>query len=313
MASNENMTPLQKWPLRRELEKPISSSITARDSFQAWHDNHDTEKDLSEQSWTPLHQKRTQYESNVKLFYSTGTHATWSLGTKYILKEHSSPYSPRREAGNLSFVRDFTTIPVPVVKDQWTDENGKSFSLMTRIEGETMDKLWIVLSSEDKQRIAEQVAIYLAQLRILAVDHADDVGAGDTQWEKFSKQLVNVSDEVREKLRSNMPVHSPYVFTHGDLAIHNIIVKDKNFAGLIGWEYADYLPVWYEAVHCRMGNGEQDAEWKQLLSEYMPRFPQALRFCVAHYFCSTAPESPEALAALGELEDDTGDYRMFVC
>ncbi|KAI0114587.1 kinase-like protein [Hypoxylon sp. NC0597] len=283
-------------------------------------------------SSTPKDQARTDYDSTIKLFYASGNHGTWSLGTRYILKER--PAVPRsREADNLRFLAEKTTIPVPKVEADWVDEKtGKQYLMISRIEGVTLDKLWICLKQEDKQRIAQQVAGYLQDLYELTFDPEEPIGDNSPQaplltdekaWEIVSDSLRNVSDEVREKFRVHMPNDYLYTFTHGDPALHNIIIKDGNVAGIIGWESSRYRPVWFESVQIALGGrgidkewkrfltkytpeipwAQDDKEWKSLLSEYMTAFPKAQRFFVAHLSRRIAPNSSYAEKALKKLDE----------
>ncbi|OTA96546.1 hypothetical protein M434DRAFT_67242 [Hypoxylon sp. CO27-5] len=261
-------------------------------------------------SATPMDQARSNYDSTVKLFYVSGNHGIWSLGAERILKEYAA--GPRsHEVDNLRFLEKRITIPIPKVESEWVDqETGKYFSITSRIEGVTLDKLWIVLSEEEKRCIAMQVAGCLEQFRRLTFDSEGPVNFDSVEehiltdektWEISSASLRNVSEEVREMLRVNMPSSYPYTFTHGDLAIHNIVVKDRRFAGLIGFESSRYRPVWFESVRLASATWGDDREWKGLLAEYMPKFPQAQRFCAAYWSLSTAPNSPDAMQALKEL------------
>lgn len=54
-----------------------------------------------------------------------------------------------------------------VVIKEWTDDNDRHFVLMERIKGQTLEDAWPTLSSSDKERIADQVAKCLVQLRSL--------------------------------------------------------------------------------------------------------------------------------------------------
>ena len=46
-----------------------------------------------------------------------------------------------------------------------------------------------------------------------------------------------------QEMKSNFPKSEPYVLTHGDLNLSNIIVKDNKIEAIIDWENAAYLPV----------------------------------------------------------------------
>jgi hypothetical protein len=47
-------------------------------------------------------------------------------------------------------------------------------------------------------------------------------------------------------LKANFPECEPYILTHGDLNLSNIIVKDDKIQAIIDWEVAGYMPWWAE-------------------------------------------------------------------
>ncbi len=49
-----------------------------------------------------------------------------------------------------------------------------------------------------------------------------------------------------QELKKNFPRSEPYVLTHGDLNLTNIIVKDGKIEAIIDWETAGYMPWWAE-------------------------------------------------------------------
>lgn len=72
-----------------------------------------------------------------------------------------------------------------------------------------------------------------------------------------------------ENLKKHMPKCEPYVLTHCDLNLGNLIVREGALVGILDWEFAAYYPIWYEYVSASWGWTEEDAEWKNLLQERM--------------------------------------------
>lgn len=106
----------------------------------------------------------------------------------------------------------------------------------------------------------------------------------DQIWEGMAAALEKLPDKAREGFRARMPKSSPYTFTHGDLTNVNIIVSEEgNLAGIIDWETAGYLPVWWEFAAAGIGLGEEDAEWKALLRARMPEYTKEREFWRDHY------------------------------
>ncbi|CAG8932525.1 unnamed protein product [Penicillium salamii] len=242
-------------------------------------------------TWTPERQSHCSYNSHISLFYSASNRGAWSLGSKFILKERSSE-APNFESANLQFLSSKTTIPIPQTVQEWTEDDGTYFQIMTRLKGRPLSEAWPTMSQTDKERVASQTAEYLKQLRELHSDRMECLGghplydaflfgsaygvghgplsSDDELWAEMSKSLTHVPGEVQVKLRERLPTAAPYTFTHGDLTDVNIMVEDGHLVGIIDWEAAGYFPVWWEFAGLSIGLGQVDVEWKQTLRRYMP-------------------------------------------
>ncbi|EER39532.1 conserved hypothetical protein [Histoplasma capsulatum H143] len=206
--------------------------------------------------WSDSKRKTCRYTSHVKLFYGADTRGVWSVGSDVVLKERPNIGS-QDEMANIQFVKENTQIPIPSV------------------------------INSDKERIADQVAKCLVQLRSLQSPQMQSLNhrplysgwlflrepltphgpfTSETEfWDYLSLKLTKLPKEALARLRTRLPTSAPYTFTHGDLTFCNIIVKDGNLAGILDWEDAGYFPVWWEYVAATIGLGEGDAEWKALL------------------------------------------------
>jgi thiamine kinase-like enzyme len=78
---------------------------------------------------------------------------------------------------------------------------------------------------------------------------------------------AGVDEEKRETPRRLMPNCRPFTFTHGDLAICSILVKNKRLAGIIDFELAGFWPVWWEFAEFGIAFTEEDFRFKELLSK----------------------------------------------
>ncbi|GAM88607.1 hypothetical protein ANO11243_066410 [Dothideomycetidae sp. 11243] len=116
-------------------------------------------------SWSAERQLRTLYKSNVNIFDSASDRGVWSVWSRMILKERSNA-APNFDARNSPFLGSLTSIPLPVIHNEWED-NGRYFMLLERIQDEILEEAWPNLTAEDKSRIAQQVADYIGQLRKL--------------------------------------------------------------------------------------------------------------------------------------------------
>ncbi|GIK04892.1 hypothetical protein Aspvir_008990 [Aspergillus viridinutans] len=265
-------------------------------------------------SWTLERQEGCRYESHVKLFYEMSDRGVWSLGSKFILKERSNS-PPNFEAANLKFLRKETSIPLPDVLDDWTEDNGRYFLLMSRVPGVPLSSVWENMPASERENIAKQTADYLVQLRKLQSEtmHAlrdqplysaslfptgyglphGPFSSDEELWADMSMALKGVPEAVRLRLRERMPPATPYTFTHGDLTYVNIMVKNGQLTGIIDWESSGYFPVWWEYTCAGIGLGRGDKEWKTLLQQYMPCHADAREFWLDFYALTRYPDLDE--------------------
>ncbi|KAF5128414.1 hypothetical protein E5D57_009353 [Metarhizium anisopliae] len=266
-------------------------------------------------SWTTERQDSCGYQSNVKIFYAVGDRATWEVGSQRIVKDRSS-HPPNSEAENLRFVRVNTTIPVPVVVDDWNDR-GRHFLITERIPGTPLSEVWPSLSESDKDGYAKQTVEYLRQLRTLCSTRIQSINeqpvysaflfrdgygiphgpltSDEHLWDEMAKGLKNAPQDLQDLLRRRMPSAQPYTFTHGDLTSKNIIVQNGSVTGVIDWESSGYFPAWWEFVSTAIVDSEDDRSWKERLREHMENWDEGLQFWRCYYNLSRWPSVDEKL------------------
>lgn len=171
------------------------------------------------------------------------------------------------------------------------------------------------MSTAGRERIAEQIAQYLLQLRKLHSPQMQSLGgqplysaflfpngydiphgplsSDDELWGEMVMSLEKVPEKARQRLRQLMPSAAPYTFTHGDLTDVNIFVKDGNLSGILDWEASGYFPVWWEFTCAGIGLGKGDHEWKSLLQKHMPDHTKARKFWLSFYALRTYLELDE--------------------
>ncbi|KAJ5934558.1 hypothetical protein N7466_004105 [Penicillium verhagenii] len=278
-------------------------------------------------SWTAERQRDCNYDSCLKLFYEAGDRGVWSLGSNFILKDRGSRL-PTSEVPNIQFVQEQTSIPVPTVIESWK-EGDHTLILMRRIPGEPLSKPWPKLSTDQKERIAQQTAGYLQQLRKLQSDKIQSLSGGpvfsnflfknkisllphgplasdDELWNDMEHGLKDtIPEAARIQLRHCMPSATPYTFTHGDLTNVNIMVENGSLSGIIDWEMSGYLPVWWEYVCTSVPDSEEDREWKALLRKYMPDHTAAREFWLDYYNLCRDPDSERAIKFMEKVRNES--------
>ncbi|KAL2825231.1 kinase-like protein [Aspergillus pseudoustus] len=272
--------------------------------------------------WSTEEQSKCSYESHVKLFYGASKRGVWSIGSDVILKERPDDGS-RNEADVLRYLEAQPDIPAPKLLRDWADSDGRYFMLVERLRGQTLEQAWPSLSEEQKADIADHVVAVRKALRNITASAIQSVNggqctpvlltlaSGDQETPPFSADF-NLCDAIRRTLRerefpedvlnnllNRLPKGEPYVLTHCDLNLGNIVVKeDGSLAGILDWEYAAFYPLWYEYVSASWGWTEEDVEWKKLLKERLrlddDGYEEARDFWMDMYALRKYPDLDEA-------------------
>ncbi|CAL5870869.1 uncharacterized protein PFLUO_LOCUS5110 [Penicillium psychrofluorescens] len=249
--------------------------------------------------WTLDLQNRCHYDSHIKLFYGAGNRGVWSIGSDLILKDRPDGI-PKTEVETLKYLASHTNIPVPKVVRDWVDRDERYFVLEERVDGQTLEKAWPSLSESQKKDIADQVSEIRKQLCSLTSTSIQTIDQGpcypkllffdgkphgpfnsDSElWDDLFLTFQEKSwpQQVLENLRKRVPKCEPYVLTHSDLNLSNIMVKDGKLAAILDWESAAYYPIWYEWIAASWAWTKEDAEWKKLLLESLDKHQDAMEF-----------------------------------
>ncbi|RJE19646.1 Phosphotransferase enzyme family [Aspergillus sclerotialis] len=220
------------------------------------------------------------YTNHVKLFYGASTRGVWSIGSDAILKDRPDEGPKAKiEVKTLNYLATHTEIPV--------DRDGRYFVLNKRVDGQTLEEAWPSLSEPQKVAIADQVVQVRKQFRsitsssiqcidgspcyssLLFFDHEPRGPFHSDQelWDALLHKLDHIPQQALENLKKLLPKCEPYVLTHCDLNLGNIMVQDGKVVSILDWEYAAYFPIWYEYVSASFGFTHMDVEWKRLLRE----------------------------------------------
>ncbi|TGO40634.1 hypothetical protein BHYA_0034g00540 [Botrytis hyacinthi] len=235
------------------------------------------------------------YCSTIQLISQSQLGGIWAIGDKYILKEKAidnNRFGDRYQGPEYSmthFLDENSTIPVAKNIKHWSDSTS-NFFLMDRVPGESLLKIGAQLVWEEVVVLADEVADYLVQLRKFTSDKLQapdgslirDSTFGplwslhfwtsdvDEWWARVEPSIRDKSrkDRLMEQYSLLIKPGGPFVLTHGDLNMQNIMVKDKHVSGIIDWEYGGYLPEWWELKKLeRLENGQ----WSRALREALAR------------------------------------------
>ncbi|KAH8175219.1 phosphotransferase enzyme family protein [Sarocladium implicatum] len=80
---------------------------------------------------------------------------------------HLPGYKTRNEVGCMTWIRNTTSIPVPAIV-RWSDNDnnptGHEFTLLEKVPGVSVDKVYKNLDSSQRRYLVEQLVVFLAQL-----------------------------------------------------------------------------------------------------------------------------------------------------
>ncbi|KAG8674265.1 hypothetical protein FPOAC2_00271 [Fusarium poae] len=179
------------------------------------------------------------------------------------------------EAQALRFVKEHTTIPVPeVIGSDWDRIT------MEYIEGQTLQQAWPVLTPDQQSDILDELKGYIAQMRALRGTYLGRLdgqgvvvpsifmrsGGPFNTLPEFHDWLARPSKRSQaqtmywHQITTQLGGEYPIVFTHGDIAARNILVRDGHIVALLDWEFAGWYPEYWEYVFALRGMDKLDWE-----------------------------------------------------
>jgi aminoglycoside phosphotransferase (APT) family kinase protein len=216
----------------------------------------------------------------------------------------SSARTRMAEADAMNFVRQNTSIPVPVVHLVCAYKD-RVYIVMERIKGTRASSGWYQRSEESKQNVLRQLKAMISELHSTPRPHGDGVSDinGGPIWDcrlptkdlwgpfptirGFHDALLSGQDfsdiadddkhaELRELSLFYKQPWSQTVFTHGDLSSLNILCRGDEVVGIIDWETAGWLPPYWEYVTAWNVN-PQNQFWQKEVDKFLEPHPTALK------------------------------------
>ncbi|KAG5634612.1 hypothetical protein H0H81_001381 [Sphagnurus paluster] len=190
-----------------------------------------------------------------------------------------SPNNSAFEAHTLDFVFEHTTIPVPRVRRVLDIKNEDRIIIMDYIKGRHLALVWHNMSLLEKLRVGLTLRHYVRQLREIRHPRSavpgpvapdgprlcmtplfGDIG-GDrgpfatyAEFSSFMKgrQYIAIScyahHPVPPEGRVPFDESAPFVMTHQDINMRNVMVGDDGRLWLIDWAFSGFYPRWFEFV-----------------------------------------------------------------
>jgi aminoglycoside phosphotransferase len=170
------------------------------------------------------------------------------------------------EFNALKLVRSQTSVPVPYPIDLLLSHN-ESFLVTSRIEGEAAGIAVDECSNEEVHRMAQDLRSWIAQLHAMKMDSDSEYAITNATGGPCLDYRVNAfpvgpfrsEKEFSESIQIGaLPglmhrTDHKIVFTHADLNMRNILVKDGRISGIVDWENAGWFPEYWEYTKCHFG------------------------------------------------------------
>ena len=148
------------------------------------------------------------------------------------------------EVRALQLVLKDTTIPVPKLIDYGAYSDGRRYLVTERIDGVTLNRLLGTRHESDAYKNA------LCFINNTVLTQLEKLKSKERGIDGFVMPPSWLSPDLQPPWKGKttwktLPLNEPeYVFQHGDLAAHNIIMDPETLQvnALIDWEYAGFFP-----------------------------------------------------------------------
>lgn len=202
----------------------------------------------------------------------------------------------RLEAEATRYAALHTSIPVPIIYDMWTQDDGNAVLVMEFMEGELLQRKWPSLSIRQKRSVMHTLRQFIEELRALPQPQPggwigsanngpcfDFCAYGSKPFGPFSNERayndwrISTFSEIGDmhpptatrlkQIRDDMPDDHRITFTHGDITRGNILIRinkndieDVSIVALLDWEQAGWRPEYWETTKFS-GSDRRESEW----------------------------------------------------
>ncbi|ETI26772.1 hypothetical protein G647_10217 [Cladophialophora carrionii CBS 160.54] len=215
------------------------------------------------------------------------------VGEHFLVK--FGPHVRLQEGENMLFVKQAAGLAVPTVYALFHDEaTGQNFIVQEYIQGQGLDEYWQTATPDGKEAVVVQLRQYLDKLRSIPAPgyyggrealQKGDVPACDTEEQWVETVIRNAEagyptkqpallEFCKRMLHSVYRGHDP-VFTHGDLHVSNIRLREDNTVVLIDWECAGWYPSHVEYCNATVGL-HFDTDWVLWIPRFLNEYTHEL-------------------------------------
>lgn len=185
---------------------------------------------------------------------------------------------PSRETASMQYIlQHCPEIPVPVVYDSWTGEDGLGYISMAPMPGRSLEEVWLEMDPIEKVSVMKDYKSILQRLRSLdpspdtpiqigtidggpVVDHrpsgrrSDGPVSTEAELNSWLLSLFHPESEMYhsdfhvETIKNSMRDNHKWRLTHGDMGPHNILVENGRVTAVLDWELSGWYPEYWEYV-----------------------------------------------------------------
>jgi serine/threonine protein kinase len=224
-----------------------------------------------------------------------------------------------QEGENMLFVQQCTSVPVPKVYALFhDDETDMDFIVMEYIPGENLERVWGRLGTTEKQAVVSRLRRHMDELRSIPSPgyyggiwrqstpdryfedpervgrpYPDNTISGphetEEQWTEAMWRCVDsraVSERrrwlslLRRHYHGIFKGHMP-VFTHANLCLQNIMLRNDGTAVIIDWENSGWYPSFWEYC-CTVLILRYDDVWSEWIHEVLDEYIAELGWMRRH-------------------------------
>lgn len=197
------------------------------------------------------------------------------------------------EVEALCYVTEQTTIPVPKVY-RIHYYHGQVGIEMEYIQGASLHECWRSRTIDEKRNIMQELGSYIKQLKDLEPPMKDIVASvrgGPCREIRVGRPPFGPFDSVagfHSCLRGGLPTetfgdmatqcharNNTIQFTHGDVAVQNIMVQGGKIAAILDWGCAGWYPEYWEYTKAHY-NRYNLPDFYQMIGEQMIRYDDEL-------------------------------------
>ncbi|OQU95969.1 hypothetical protein CLAIMM_02116 [Cladophialophora immunda] len=285
--------------------------------------------------WSTQEQDTTGYSPRVRIMYARDNMGMWSIGSKWLIKDEPKHDWCGNDYLTWKFLKEQPGLDMPLVEKMIPlsdPQDSLQFTLISRVQGKTLASVWPKCSAEQKAGYRDQMVEILKRMRQVTApfpqkingDKLDDcilancrgrapptcfkIGYSMDEWLEGISETIRgglcrqylikdekVIEEKLQQIKDNFPRGDPYVLTHGDFNLRNIMVKDDKIIAILDWETAGFYPWWAEKYCARAWTCDQEELFEgiwdrvcpeledgpawEVLSQALVPIRRAIRFC----------------------------------